>query len=443
VSNPDISLASAAFSVFIRALVLAGPAAADAAVGRLVFGGSQNKIQGRLAVNAVCAFVDGGEGALRMMDAASRVYGARSVACLSGGLLDVVAEAVAELDSVGARALLIALDRLAEVAEAMLRAPDKTREPVAVIDHAITEALSLSSHANTVLAMLGVSVDDTGRCTRVGDVATPHELVDARTIFCQEFFKLGQLPRDLVGLSSHAQAALLTLRRDGFVDAIDSTVTEWLASPNLAMPKLGSSRDDSVDSASIPDGGIVGRVRRANIALGIIGGFAEIVRPGAMAITKDKSEVLVLGLERCTWSATVSGLPVTGRVSEISADDLAPLSRHRSQFALLPLLPFVKWHMRHGNLTEIDDSISRQSINAAKLHVDNGAFVRIRSRGPSASEDDPDSGGGWNRPRQMCLALRSLHEMLTHYSHDTADTLGADSELTDQLQSAALSLGNE
>jgi hypothetical protein len=136
-----------------------------------------------------------------------------------------------------------------------------------------------------------------------------------------------------------------------------------------------------------------------------------------LAVLPDKGRIQLLAVGAQTGMATITKLPVTGSVEEVGVDAMVPLANYSvsKDKANLPLLlPYLRWHLDamseggDGHGGEERDGVARSASQ------DHGAFIRMRSVSDDGADDeaDNDAGGGWNRPRQACLALRALHSML-------------------------------
>ena len=128
---------------------------------------------------------------------------------------------------------------------------------------------------------------------------------------------------ELVGLCSAATTAILRLKVAGFGAAIDAFVRDSLQTSEHSIPCKGACRAQT--SANLTH-----RVRNANLAISLMGGYAEVVRPGALAVVgAGRKQVKVLEINQKSNTAVVCSLPATETVSVATQgiDEIMPLLR--------------------------------------------------------------------------------------------------------------------
>jgi hypothetical protein len=243
-------------------------------------------------------------------------------------------------------------------------------------------------------------------------------------------------PPELIELSYPALEALVRLKSGSLAAATSVFVEEALADLSEALPRVPlhlEPRGAPVPAREMSETNEVSHlahnVQKANVAIALLGGYTEIIRPGAM-VTTSQGMFKILSLNRIDGTASIAACPyISQEIQTVEIDSLTPFAGYKVANGAkeLPLLlPFLKWHL--GN-TE----------SAAK------PFVRAPSQEPSdeGDDDDDDGGGGWNSPRQGCLAVRALHNMLTQDPQSIAATIVADPELMNDILETSLGAERE
>jgi len=185
--------------------------------------------------------------------------------------------------------LLLWLLMLTPLRVQMARAEGECKEPLSA---SALQDLRLCEHGERFLSLAGITIGEAlasgaaaggAKISAAGDerlrAGAYQLLVDTYRNKCK--------PPELASLSGAALAALIQLKSSGFGVPISAFVAKALGSWRAALPRVGSS-----DGAA--GGDLTHRVRQANVALSLIGGYAEIVRPGASA-THDASSSSSLG----------------------------------------------------------------------------------------------------------------------------------------------------
>ena len=333
----------------------------------------------------------------------------------------------------------------------MARAEGECEEPLFA---SALQDLRLCKHGERFLSLAGITIGVTaGGGAKISAAGDERLRADAYQLLVDTYRNKCK-PPELASLSGAALAALIQLKSSGFGEPIAAFVAKALGSWRAALPRVGSS-----DGAA--GGDLTHRVRQANVALSLIGGYAEIVRPGASA-THDASSssslgrVQVLRVNKQSELADVTRLPINGNFAQVGIDALTPSLKMGVETSDLEhLMPFLHWHL-HSLVRSVgggavvgagadDDDLGSDSdgddLTLARTVSDSSAIARVLTS--TKAGIDPDSGGGWNRARQSCLALRSLHTLLVSHPAETASVIAKDNQLIDQLTQVALSLGDE
>lgn len=153
------------------------------------------------------------------------------------------------------------------------------------------------------------------------------------------------------------------------------------------------------------------RVRAANIALAVMGGYCETLRPGAHCKRLGAGDVVLLPRPpqtRRSGTESVMAVPFTGDIFSVHESELRPCINYPAleEKTIDLLVPFLRWHME------------MKSSSKGKNSEDD-AFVRL-SGGEMNVQLDADEGGGWNRASQSCLSLRAIRNLMSqHPEHVT------------------------
>ena len=421
-SGVKVPTAGRVLALLAKVLTIAGPSVSDAGIDRFLVGQQRfGSAPGVHSIGFLCALVDGGEGALKMLDASR--HGRIMLSEASSGdlnhLVECLGDLESEFDSTGYR---MAVTGLLQIVETAL--PDFGRD---IVPPDIVTNITKIGKVAQFMQTAQVSLLDNGRIEMASAnfelLTEAHRLLIDAHADC--FSKVA-----LVELSGVALTALLELKSvPGFMSAITTFINRSLGNWEKTLPRVGSCTDDANES-------LEDHVRQANVALSLLGGYAEVIRPGAAARSSNGGErVQILDISRTQGLATVSHLPPTSEVHAMNIDDLMPLTQYSiaKDKAHMPLLiPYLNWHLS-----------SMAGAPAGTLN--GGAFIRLRSNSNEDDEaaEDADAGGGWNRPRQACLTLRALHSMLVQHPDEGAKMIAADQQLVSKLLRMAVSLGDE